>query len=87
MMIAMVIFLSLINLILWSDVFYRQFFKRFYDIVLSGLAIIVLSPVLLVLTILGAIKMKGNPFFMQERPGKNEKIFVEDSNSDRLILC
>ena len=75
MMIALVIVMSLINLILWSDIFYRQFFKRFYDIVLSGLAIIVLSPVLLVLTILGAIKMKGNPFFTQERPGKNEKIF------------
>lgn len=75
MMIAFVIVLSLINLILWSDLFYRQFFKRFYDIVLSGIAIIVLSPVLLVLTILGAIKMKGNPFFTQERPGKNEKTF------------
>ena len=75
MMIALVIVLSLINLLLWSDIFYRQFFKRFYDIVLSGLAIIVLSPVFLILTILGAIKMKGNPFFTQERPGKNEKIF------------
>jgi len=58
-----------------SALFYRQFFKRFYDIVLSGLALIVLSPVLLILTILGAIKMKGNPLFTQERPGKNEKIF------------
>lgn len=58
-----------------SALLYRQFFKRFYDIVLSGLALIVLSPVLLILTILGAIKMKGNPFFTQERPGKNEKIF------------
>lgn len=75
MMIVLVIVLGLINLILWSDIFYRQFFKRFYDIVLSGLAIIVFSPVFLVLTILGAIKMKGNPFFTQERPGKDEKIF------------
>ena len=58
-----------------SALFYRQFFKRFYDIVLSAFALIVLSPVLLILTILGAIKMKGNPFFTQERPGKNEKIF------------
>ncbi|MCQ2049600.1 MAG: sugar transferase, partial [Candidatus Saccharibacteria bacterium] len=39
------------------------------------LAIVCLSPVLVVLTILGAIKMKGNPFFTQLRPGKNEKIF------------
>lgn len=58
-----------------SALFYRQFFKRFYDVVLSGLALIVLSPVLLILTILGSIKMKGNPFFTQERPGKNEKVF------------
>lgn len=75
MKIAFVIVLSLINLVLWSDIFYRQFFKRFYDVVLSVLAIIVLSPILLILTVLGAIKMKGNPFFTQERPGKNEKIF------------
>lgn len=58
-----------------SAALYRVFFKRFYDIVLSGLAIFLLSPVLLILTILGAIKMKGNPFFTQLRPGKNEKIF------------
>lgn len=75
MMIALVIILAFVNLLLWSVVFYRQFFKRFYDVLLSGLAIIVLSPVLLILTILGAIKMKGNPFFTQERPGKNEKVF------------
>lgn len=74
-MIVAFFLLVVINLILWSDIFYRQFFKRFYDIVLSGLAIIVLSPILLILTILGAIKMKGNPFFTQERPGKDEKIF------------
>lgn len=58
-----------------SIIFYKQFFKRFWDIVLSGIAILVLSPVLLILTIVGAIAMKGNPFFTQERPGKNEKIF------------
>ena len=58
-----------------SILFYRSFFKRFYDIFLSGLALIVLSPILLLLIVLGAIKMKGNPFFTQLRPGKNEKIF------------
>ncbi len=67
-------------LFLLSIIFYRQFFKRFWDIVLSGLAIVVLSPLLLILTILGRIKMKGNPFFVQPRPGKKgkdgkEKIF------------
>ena len=66
------------TLLIWvliSALFYRCFFKRFYDIVLSGFAILVLSPILLVLIVLGAIKMKGNPFFTQLRPGKNEKIF------------
>lgn len=66
---------SLLILFGLSIIFYKQFFKRFWDIILSGLAIIVLSPILLILTIVGAIAMKGNPFFTQERPGKNEKIF------------
>lgn len=54
---------------------YARIFKRPIDFVLSLLALIVLSPILLVLTILGAIRMKGNPFFTQLRPGKDEKIF------------
>lgn len=75
MMVAVAIVLGIVDLLLWSNILYRQFFKRFYDIVLSGLSITVLSPLLLVLTIVGAIKMKGNPFFVQPRPGKNERIF------------
>ena len=55
--------------------FYEKFIKRLLDIVLSLTALCVLSPVLLILVILGAVKMKGNPFFTQKRPGKNEKIF------------
>ena len=54
---------------------YAKFFKRVIDFCLSIIALIVLSPILLVLTIIGAIEMKGNPFFTQLRPGKNEKIF------------
>lgn len=54
---------------------YAKFIKRLLDFALSLTALLVLSPVLLVLTVLGAIKMKGNPFFTQQRPGKNEKIF------------
>ena len=54
---------------------YVKCFKRILDFVLSLLALIVLSPVLLVLTIVGAVAMQGNPFFTQQRPGKNEKIF------------
>ena len=54
---------------------YADFFKRLIDFTLALAALIVLFPVLLVLTILGAVKMKGNPFFTQLRPGKDEKIF------------
>ena len=54
---------------------YRCFFKRVMDFALSFMAILVLSPVLLVLSIIGVVMMKGNPFFTQQRPGKNEKIF------------
>ena len=54
---------------------YANFFKRVLDFILSLCAILVLSPVLLILTVVGAVKMKGNPFFTQLRPGKNEKIF------------
>lgn len=54
---------------------YAKFFKRIIDFCLSLCALIVLSPVLLVLIFFGAIKMQGNPFFTQERPGKSEKIF------------
>ena len=60
--------------ILLSALLYRRFFKRFYDIVLSGIALIVFSPLLLLLIISGAIKMKGNPFFTQLRPGKRKKL-------------
>ena len=60
---------------------YKNFFKRFFDILLSFIALAVLSPVLIILAIVGAIAMGGNPFFTQLRPGKinkktgKEKIF------------
>lgn len=54
---------------------YKKYFKRFFDFVLSAIAIILLSPVFLLLIISGSIFMKGNPFFVQERPGKNNKVF------------
>lgn len=53
---------------------YAKFFKRVIDFILSLCALIVLSPLLVILTIVGAICMKGNPFFVQKRPGKNERI-------------
>lgn len=54
---------------------YARLLKRVIDFTLSLLALLTLSPVLLVLIVVGALKMKGNPFFTQLRPGKNERIF------------
>ncbi len=54
---------------------YAKYIKRVLDFVLSLMALIVLSPLLVILIILGAVFMRGNPFFTQARPGKNEKIF------------
>lgn len=52
---------------------YSKFFKRAFDFILSLIALLVLSPVLLILIVAGAIAMKGNPFFTQMRPGKIDK--------------
>mgnify|MGYP000311646133 FL=1 len=54
---------------------YAKYFKRLIDFSLSLIALIILSPLLVLLIILGTVFMRGNPFFTQERPGKNEKIF------------
>lgn len=54
---------------------YAKYFKRMIDFCLSLISLIVLSPLLLLLMLLGAVFMGGNPFFTQERPGKDEKIF------------
>lgn len=52
---------------------YAKFLKRVLDFLLSLMALVVLSPVLLILTVIGAVAMKGNPFFTQMRPGKIDK--------------
>ena len=59
---------------------YARYVKRVLDFVISLTALIILSPVMLLLTLLGAWQMRGNPFFVQPRPGKigkdgKEKIF------------
>lgn len=54
---------------------YEQFIKRPIDIALSLGGITIASPLLAVLALLGAVNMGGNPFYLQERPGKDEKIF------------
>ena len=55
---------------------YRLFVKRFLDIVLSGLALLVLSPVLIVVAVLVRIRLGSPVIFHQERPGRGEKIFT-----------
>ena len=60
---------------------YANFFKRVIDFTLSLIALLVLLVPMVILAIIGAIEMKGNPFFTQLRPGKinkktgEEKIF------------
>lgn len=60
---------------------YENYLKRVMDFILSLIAIIIFSPLLVILSLIGLVAMKGNPFFCQPRPGKidkktgNEKIF------------
>lgn len=55
---------------------YQNYFKRIIDFILSGIALIILSPIILILWIWLTIANKGaGAFFFQERPGKDEKIF------------
>lgn len=54
---------------------YQHFFKRLFDFLLSLIGLLVLSPLFLILIVLGVVFMRGNPFFAQERPGWHEKIF------------
>ena len=56
---------------------YANCFKRLIDFTLSLLALIILLPLLAVLAVIGAIAMRGNPFFVQPRPGKKGKDGME----------
>lgn len=58
---------------------YARFLKRFFDFILSLIALLILSPVLLILIVAGAIAMKGNPFFVQKRPGRIRKKTGEEN--------
>lgn len=55
---------------------YRKCFKRLLDIILSGIALVVLSPVLLIVAILVRTKLGSPVIFHQKRPGKDEQIFT-----------
>lgn len=52
---------------------YEKYFKRPLDFLLALIALIVLSPVFLLLTVIGAVAMKGNPFFLQKRAGRIDR--------------
>jgi len=54
---------------------YKRFLKQIIDFIIAFKAMVVLSPILLVVVILLALANKGNPFFFQNRPGKDERIF------------
>ncbi len=54
---------------------YKVFFKHLIDFIIALAALLVLSPLLIIVTLLLAFANKGNPFFFQKRPGKNGKIF------------
>lgn len=54
---------------------YAKFLKRVFDFILSFCALIVLSPFMLVTSIIGLFMLNGNPYFCQERIGRNERVF------------
>ena len=55
---------------------YKHFFKRFFDFIISLIVLVIISPILLVVTVWLHFANKGaGAFFLQERPGKNAKIF------------
>lgn len=74
--------------------FYEKYIKRIFDIVLSGLALIILSPVIAIVALLVRVKLGSPVIFKQDRPGLNEKIFkmykfrsmtdVRDENGELL---
>ena len=66
---------------------YKTIFKPFLDFLISLIILIAISPLFLIITVVLMFYYKGNPFFTQERPGKNEKIFkiikFKTMNDDR----
>jgi undecaprenyl phosphate N,N'-diacetylbacillosamine 1-phosphate transferase len=55
---------------------YTQLVKPFFDFLFALIALVIISPILILVTILLAIVNKGQPFFVQRRPGKNGHIFM-----------
>ncbi|WP_311735971.1 sugar transferase [Peribacillus frigoritolerans] len=59
-----------------KDGIYRRFIKRAMDFILSLIAIVVLSPILLVVALLVRVKLGSPVLFKQKRPGLNEDVFL-----------
>lgn len=55
---------------------YKNFIKRIFDLLFAIILIVILSPVILITTILLFLANNGKPFFLHRRPGKNDKIFT-----------
>src|SRR3954451_22237840 len=55
---------------------YRSFFKSLLDVLVALICIIIASPLFVICIILLLVANNGKPFFLQKRPGKNEKIFT-----------
>jgi len=54
---------------------YQLFFKRIIDFIFAFVALVLLSPIFFLISLALFINNKGTPFFIQKRPGKNERIF------------
>ena len=73
---------------------YKHFFKRFLDFTLSLIGFIIISPIFIIVTILLFFANNGKPFFIQQRPGKNGKLFkvikfksmTDERNSEGKLL-
>ena len=55
---------------------YKDLFKFFFDTIFSAFLLFILSPIFLIISLILIINFKGSPFFLQKRPGLNEKLFV-----------
>lgn len=55
---------------------YSKFFKRFLDLTMSLVLFVVTLPIFIIFTVLLGFANKGNPFFLQKRPGLHSRIFT-----------